>query len=251
MKKKTALFCLLTILLSFLLNSCFGGAEPAGYDNVKLSAKAVNLKAGDSFVLSADTRYANGGGELFWKSSDNSVATVADGVVVGVAPGVCTIRAYTANNGADICTVTVYSGNNTSSDTLDLEALVNFEVIGCPGSYDYIDEKNGVIFSKVQVLSYEVTRVYYPEGPSNPSFILMTVVFKCVKTYDIEGDLGRRKTGFFASIYKEDDVFCEDSKVAKYGVAVGEEFELSYPFMVGTDGVNVRDFYMVLGNAGV
>ncbi len=257
--KKTALFCLLTILLSILLNSCSGDAGPARYDNVKLSEKAITLRVGDSFAINADTVYANGDGELFWQSSNDGIATVVDGVAVGVSPGVCTVRAYTANGGADMCTVTVNSAdtasgnpiNPDSGESLDLEALVNFEVLGCPGSYAYTDKNNGIVFSEINLLSYEVRRSYYPESETSPAFIYMTVVFKCVKTYDVDGEQGTRKTGFFASVYKEDDVFCESAKVAKYAVRVGEEFELFYPFKVGTDGVTVRDFYMVLGDTGI
>lgn len=258
MKKKTALFCLLTILLSLLLNSCSGGTDTALYDDVKLSVKSINLRVGDSFAINADVEYGNGDGELFWQSSDGAVAAVTNGVVLGVAPGVCTVRAYTFNKGADICTVKVSSADSAggsqsgsgSGESLDLEALVNFEVRGCPGRYEYTDRNNGMKFSEIEVLSYEVRRSYYPESSSSPAFIYMTVVFKCVKTYDIDGEQGRRKAGFFVSVYKEGDVFCEDSKVSKYDVGIGETFELFYSFKVGTDGVNVRDFYMVLESTG-
>lgn len=256
MKKKTAFFCLLIIALSLVLSSCTDDEEYVRYDSVSLSEKAITLRVGDSFTLNADTVYSAGEGELYWQSSDNGVEVSADGVITGVIPGKYTVKAYTANGGADICTVTVKAAGDSETDQgsegeeLDLESLVNLEIRGLPGSYKYFDKNSGDTYTEQQVLSYDVHRSYYPATSSGAAYIYITVTFKCVKTYDIDGETGGRKAGLSITLYKENDVFC-DKKITKKSVRVGEEFEFSFSFKAGTDGVSVRDFYIVLEDASL
>jgi serine/threonine-protein kinase len=78
--------------------------------SVALSPNSVELEPGASISLSATVLGARGsvltGRALVWQSSNPAVATVADGVVRGVAPGTATIAA-TAEGRAGQATVTV------------------------------------------------------------------------------------------------------------------------------------------------
>jgi hypothetical protein len=67
--------------------------------SVAVSPGTVELQAGGTETLSATALGARGspldGRQLDWRSSDPAVATVADGVVRGIAPGSATITATT------------------------------------------------------------------------------------------------------------------------------------------------------------
>ncbi len=60
---------------------------------VRLDRETLNLTEGDITILTADTSPSNWKGSVSWKSSDEGVATVKDGVVTAMGPGSCTITA--------------------------------------------------------------------------------------------------------------------------------------------------------------
>ena len=61
--------------------------------SVRLDRETLNLTEGDITILTADTSPSNWKGSVSWKSSDEGVATVKDGVVTAMGPGSCTITA--------------------------------------------------------------------------------------------------------------------------------------------------------------
>lgn len=73
--------------------------------SVWLDREAVSLTEGDFTVLKADTAPSNWKGNVSWKSSDENVATVKDGVVAAVGQGSCTITAVAGEAEAS-CEVT-------------------------------------------------------------------------------------------------------------------------------------------------
>lgn len=104
---------LYTLLYKYLKSHVpeFADAEPVyDVDSVTLDKSEVNLKAGKKATLTA-TCAPDTAEDLTvsWKSSDESIATVADGVVTAVAAGTATITAV-SNDEPKItasCSVTV------------------------------------------------------------------------------------------------------------------------------------------------
>lgn len=123
---------LATVILTFSLSGCemlgIGGGgndpEPAVY----ISQSDISLAIGDTIQLSATS---TDGSAVTWESSNPAVATVADGLVTGVAKGDVIIMASTASVMA-VCNIKVNEapkGNATDPETLVLSlAKLNLEV---------------------------------------------------------------------------------------------------------------------------
>ena len=82
-----------------------------GIDSVALSESSIAIDKGESFTLTADYLPDNATvSDIIWESSDESIATVADGVVTATnKSGKATVRATAADNGEAFaeCEVTV------------------------------------------------------------------------------------------------------------------------------------------------
>ena len=76
---------------------------------IALNETSLALTVGGTSTLTATITPsdANTDTDITWKTSDATVATVADGVVTAVGPGTATITATTANNLSATCNVTV------------------------------------------------------------------------------------------------------------------------------------------------
>lgn len=123
---------LATVILTFSLSGCemlgIGGGgndpEPAVY----ISQSDISLAIGDTIQLSATS---TDGSAVTWESSNPAVATVADGLVTGVAKGDVIIMASTASVMA-VCNIKVNEapkGSATDPETLVLSlAKLNLEV---------------------------------------------------------------------------------------------------------------------------
>lgn len=73
---------------------------------IVLSATSASVEAGDTVTITATTIPVEG--DVTWTSSDDTVATVADGVITGVASGSATITATSGSASATVAvTVTV------------------------------------------------------------------------------------------------------------------------------------------------
>ena len=84
------------------------GDTPVIVPDIVLNKSNVTLDAQETVTLVAKT--SPEGEEVTWTTSDDTVATVADGVVTGVAEGTATITAtmtYETKTYTDICNVTV------------------------------------------------------------------------------------------------------------------------------------------------
>ena len=109
---KKALFISLCALL-LAGTGCKKNEEPEPHKvavtGVSLKPNTLSLKVGEAETLSAVVIPANADNKtVSWSSSDNSVATVADGLVTAVKEGSATITVTTTDGGKTAtCAVTV------------------------------------------------------------------------------------------------------------------------------------------------
>ena len=83
--------------------------------SISLDSYEEEIEAGNTITLTATLEPTNNSSSVVWESSDESVATVSNGVVTGVAPGRAVIKA-SINNNPDIeaeCEITVTSSGTT------------------------------------------------------------------------------------------------------------------------------------------
>ncbi len=96
-----------------------GGGSGVIVTDIYLSSYYINMDAGTTYTLTADT-YPEGVTETpEWKSSDESVATVYGGTVTAIAAGTAAITAYIGDVSAS-CEVTVTGGG---SGDIEVESL--------------------------------------------------------------------------------------------------------------------------------
>ena len=144
-----------------------GGDEPEipviHVTSISLNKSSLRLQAGANATLVASISPVNADNkQVTWSSSDTGIATVEDGVVTGVKPGVVKITAQSVDGGyTAVCEVTV-------TETVTPE--IDFEGTGAVISFPKVEEAT----------SYEV-RVYRYENGS----------YKKIGTYvaDAEGNI--------------------------------------------------------------
>ena len=144
-----------------------GGDEPEipviHVTSISLNKSSLRLQAGANAILAASISPVNADNkQVTWSSSDTGIATVENGVVTGVKPGVVKITARSVDGGyTAVCEVTV-------TETVTPE--IDFEGTGAVISFPKVEEAT----------SYEV-RVYRYENGS----------YKKIGTYvaDAEGNI--------------------------------------------------------------
>ncbi|NMC27779.1 MAG: hypothetical protein GYA42_06485 [Syntrophomonadaceae bacterium] len=82
---------------------------PVAVTSVSINATSASLKVGETITLEADISPADATNvNVDWFSTDSRIASVSNGTVTGVAPGIATIMVRTQDGGkTDICDVTV------------------------------------------------------------------------------------------------------------------------------------------------
>lgn len=95
---------------------CKVTVEGVKVSEIKLDKTSVSLKAGETAQLTAVVTPDNAADKtVTWTSSDEKIATVADGKITAVAPGTATITA-TAGGKSATCTVTVAKESKNIKD---------------------------------------------------------------------------------------------------------------------------------------
>jgi len=89
----------------------FVGIDEESPESITLDRTSLDLEKGEEqALLGAITSSDDANGEIFWSTSDSSVATVdSNGVVAGVEEGTAVITAETAGGSLETCAVTVTS----------------------------------------------------------------------------------------------------------------------------------------------
>src|SRR6218665_1993191 len=101
---------LISSVTLLLISSCKKKDDPVAVDGVTISPSAVSVKVDETVKLTASVTPENAADKsLTWNSSDNNIATVADGVVTGKSAGTAIITAASHSNPEKLasCTVTV------------------------------------------------------------------------------------------------------------------------------------------------
>ncbi len=98
------------------------------YATVNISNDELSLLAGSRTTLTAETSVP--GKDIIWTSSDDSIATVENGVITGMSAGTVTVTATVADSGeSDTCTVTVL-GNPSIQLCLTTASVLGYDSLG-------------------------------------------------------------------------------------------------------------------------
>jgi hypothetical protein len=101
------------------------------YARVSINRKKLSIMEGCEFKLKATitpTELADTA--LEWTSDDNTIATVYNGTVTGVAPGTCTITATVVNTGETATCVVTISSDLSKTITLNKNSYLDIDGSG-------------------------------------------------------------------------------------------------------------------------
>ena len=159
--------------------------------SLSINKSSLNMQSGDIATLKATINPVD---TVIWTSSDESVATVSDGVVTAVGEGTAIIRATALGGKSVKCTVTVKDGydvtymlNGEVYEVVRLKEDSGFTLSSIPDIYDYTDDS---------LENYYFGGWYLDEQLTVPLtldtvFTSDTVVYgdyKCAYLYDIVSD---------------------------------------------------------------
>jgi ABC-type Fe3+-hydroxamate transport system substrate-binding protein len=118
---------------------------------VSLDNTTLEVVKGSSAVLTAAVVPSNASNkDVTWKSNDESIATVLNGVVTGVSNGTTTITATTADGSKTAtCTVTVKTAMNSYAYDFKYTQSVRLAVFGNVNGDDDIDQKDMVALTNI------------------------------------------------------------------------------------------------------
>lgn len=123
-------------------------------NSIELDKNDITLNVGREKFISANLFPEDARTTITWKSSNQNVATVEDGCILGIGRGQCTIEAYTSNGLSAKCNVTVlseedYKGTLNIDDINKSWGMTREDVINYQSEnyYLYKEEESSVIFS--------------------------------------------------------------------------------------------------------
>ena len=143
--------------------------------SLSLSGSEVKVQNGKDITLSAELKPGSLSGDIVWKSSDPSVATVSEkGVVTGMSPGTAIITAsYSKKEGVSAsCTVDVYEPTLTvelSKETYIYDGKVKMPKVT-------VKSGNKVLGSNLTSSNAEVLIIHNGENHKMPGIYTVSVV---------------------------------------------------------------------------
>ena len=207
---------------------------------VSVSQDRIELSSQGTYTLSAKIKN-EAGMAVIWKSTDPSVATCEGGVVSAKSDGQCAIIAMTELGYADVCIVTVGAG----ASRIEHADYLRFDFPNIGKELRCIDKATGKVVTTSVVIGYKMKTMLLSDGR-----LVVETSLICVKTYDKDGKEGINPTMITATLYRENDVFCDKKQYKKGGVAVGEQFEIKcsgFTVSTRTDGT-ARELYMTFSS---
>ena len=114
--------CVLAAIGTLTFAGCdlFGGSESSSEPAVYISQSVIEIDVGETVLLQA---FSSDNSEVIWISSDDSVATVENGLVTGVGAGESLITAV-GDKAQTSCTIKVKNPSGGNSGTGDGEVFV-------------------------------------------------------------------------------------------------------------------------------
>ena len=208
MGKKYLLLAFSAIMM-FMMASCEKpGQDAIKVEGVSLNVTSIELAEGDQTTLTATVNPSNATNKnVSWTSSDNAVATVANGKVTAVKAGTATITVKTEDgNKTATCTVTVTAKtypvesvtlDNTSVEltegaettltaTVNPSNATNKNVTWTSSDSNVATVANGKVTA---VKAGTATITVKTEDGNKTATCTVTVTAKSVDTEDDEGDL--------------------------------------------------------------
>jgi len=105
------------------------GTPPTGVTGITLDKASASVQVGKTLTLTATIEPAEATDTVIWESSDNTIATVEDGVVTGVKAGTATITAEAGGKKAT-CKVTVTDTSPVEVTGITLDKLTASVQVG-------------------------------------------------------------------------------------------------------------------------
>lgn len=84
-------------------------------NNIDFAMDNISLLVGETYKVELNIEPSNYNDNLTWKSSDNSVANIKDGIITAIGKGSTNIIVTTSNGLSSICKVTVNENNSLKS----------------------------------------------------------------------------------------------------------------------------------------
>ena len=211
--------------------------ENNGAQDTDRAYKKISLAEGEELLISAAASPQDS--TVSWMSSDESIATCADGKITAKKSGACVIIAMSSKGAVDYVHLTVGDYSNPKPD----ESKLIFEFPDIGKALKYVDKITGRVSSISVITSYTITAEPYENFPDR---MLMTLTFNCVKIYEIAGENGATPVLVTTDMYREDDVFCEQRAFKEVSRYIGESFTISYEpqFTIQESTEGPRVFYM-------
>lgn len=139
---------------------------PAEKVTLKLSSTSASVKAGENTTITATVANDATDTSVTWKSSDESVATVKDGVVTGVKAGTATITATSVADTTVSATCTVTVTEETKVDPTPTPVVTYY---GVTNSSPYIVSTNKSSAVSGDTVTVSVLPGYYAVVTANGS----------------------------------------------------------------------------------
>ena len=183
--------------------SCTVTVTVIAVTGVSLDKSTANIQIGGSTTLTATVLPADASNKaLTWSSSNTSVVTVGNGVVMGIAAGTATITVASVADPTKTatCTVTVTAGPPVPPTNLLIHEPEKYEAKTSDGGY-------GTKLTVVNGYEYEVYYTEYTDGDKYPTF--STILAAEGKTAGISGststtqNVGRTGDTWFEGTIKE------------------------------------------------